>query len=71
MSQDAKSLWQMALLGLAVAGLAAGGVLHLATAGDADRWAWATATVIVLTPMFVSVVTALLRRETGVDVIEA
>jgi heavy metal translocating P-type ATPase len=70
-SKDATSLWQMALLGLAVAGLAAGGILHFATASDADRWAWATATAIVLIPTFVSVVTALLRWETGVDVIAA
>jgi heavy metal translocating P-type ATPase len=70
-SKDVESLSQGALLALAVAGLAAGGVLHFATASDADRWAWAAATAIVLISTLVSVVTALLRRETGVDVVAA
>jgi heavy metal translocating P-type ATPase len=68
-SKDAKSLWQTALLGLALAGLAAGGVLHVARVGDADRWAWTAATAAVLIPTFVSVIRGLLRRETGVDLI--
>lgn len=68
-SGDAKSQRQMVLLGLALAGLAAGGVLHVARAGDADRWAWAATTAVVLTPTIVLVVRGLLRRETGVDLI--
>lgn len=59
----------MALLGLALAGLAAGGALRVAAVGDADRWAWAGTTAIVLVPTIVSVVRGLLRRETGVDLI--
>jgi heavy metal translocating P-type ATPase len=70
-SKDAKSLWQMALFAFAVAGLAVGSVLHFATASDVDRWAWAAATAAVLIPTLVSVVMAVLRRETGVDVIAA
>ncbi|HWU89926.1 MAG TPA: heavy metal translocating P-type ATPase [Kofleriaceae bacterium] len=61
--------WQMGLLGLALAGLATGGVLHLARVGDVDRWAWAGATTIVLIPTVISVVRGLLRRETGIDLI--
>ena len=68
-SKDAQSLWQMALLGLALAGLAAGGVLHVAHIDDADRWAWAAATAVVLIRTIVSAIRGLLRRETGVDLI--
>jgi cation transport ATPase len=70
MSKDAKSLWQMALFAFAVAGLAAGSVLRFTTPGDADRWAWAAAAVVLIAT-FVSVVRTLLRRETGVDVAAA
>jgi hypothetical protein len=52
----------MALLGLALAGLATGGVLHFATVGDADRWVWATTTAVVLTPTVISVVKDLQHR---------
>ena len=67
-SEEAKS-WHMAALGLALLGLAAGGILHLARLADVGRWAWAIATGIVLVPTVVSVLKGLLRRETGVDVI--
>jgi len=70
-SKDAKSLWQLALFAFTVAALIAGSVLHFTTASDADRWAWATATAVVLISTFVSVVRALSRRETGVDVVAA
>ncbi len=69
MSKDDRALWQMALLGLALAGLTLGGVLHFARAADTDRWAWAASTVMVLIPTLVSVMGGLLRRETGVDLI--
>jgi heavy metal translocating P-type ATPase len=64
-----KSLRRTAPLVLALLGLAAGAILHLARLGDADRWAWAIATTIVLVPSVVSVLKGLLRRETGVDLI--
>jgi len=64
-----QSQWQVALLGLALVGLAAGSILHLARVGDAGRWIWACVTGIVLIWTFSSVVRGLLRRETGVDLI--
>ena len=64
-----KSTWQTALLGIAVTGLAAGGILHFAGAGDAEQWVWAGITGIVLVPTVTSGVRGLLRRETGVDLI--
>ena len=71
MSKDAKSLSQLALFAFTVVALIAGSVLHFTTASEADRWAWATATAVVLISTFVSVVRALSRRETGVDVVAA
>jgi heavy metal translocating P-type ATPase len=68
-TKGSKSFWQVALLGLALAGLAAGGLLHLLKAGDAGRWVWAGSTAIVLSAATVSVVHGLLRREVGVDLI--
>ncbi|AEI61961.1 heavy metal translocating P-type ATPase [Corallococcus macrosporus] len=59
----------MTLLALALMGLAAGGVLHVAHASDAARWAWAATTAVVLLPTLVSIIKGLLRRETGVDLI--
>jgi heavy metal translocating P-type ATPase len=70
-SKDAKSLSQLALFAFTVVALIAGSVLHFTTASEADRWAWATATAVVLISTFVSVARALSRRETGVDVVAA
>jgi heavy metal translocating P-type ATPase len=64
-----KSLRQSALLLLAVAALAVGGVAHFAQAENVARWAWAGAAVVVLIPTLISAIQGLLRRETGVDVI--
>ncbi|MDI1436247.1 heavy metal translocating P-type ATPase [Polyangium sorediatum] len=69
MRKHVQSQWQLALLGLALVGLAAGSILHLARVGDADRWVWAGVTGIVLLWTFSSVVRGLLRGETGVDLI--
>ncbi|WP_233585327.1 heavy metal translocating P-type ATPase [Corallococcus sp. CA054B] len=69
MRKNTQSLWRMTPLALALTGLAAGGVLYVAHAGDAARWAWAAATAIVLLPTLGSVIKGLLRRETGVDLI--
>ena len=69
MSKDARAYAQSVPLGLAFAGLVAGGVLHLARAGDAERWVWAAATALVLIPTAVSALRALSRREPGVDLI--
>jgi heavy metal translocating P-type ATPase len=68
-TKQSKSTWHTAFLGIAVSGLAVGGVLHLAGVGDAEQWAWAGVTGVVLVPTVISVVRGLLRRETGVDVI--
>lgn len=68
-SKRAHSPWQMTLLALALAGLAAGCVLYLAHAAAAARWAWAATTTVVLIPTLGAVIQGLLRRETGVDLI--
>lgn len=68
-TEDPKALRPIVLLGLAVAGLATGGVLHALGGGDAGRWAWTIVTVVVLLPTTVSVVRALLQRKPGVDLI--
>lgn len=60
---------QMKLLVLALAGLVAGAVLHLAQIDELARWAWAATTALVLIPTVVSAIKGLLRRETGVDLI--
>lgn len=59
----------MALLGAALAGLAAGGLLHVAGTRAAAGWVWAGTTAVVLVPTVVSAVRGVLRRETGVDLI--
>ena len=69
MSPDPRSQWQMAQLAVAAAGLVIGGVLYFARVGHAHQWVWAGATAFVLVPTVISVVMALLRRETGVDLI--
>lgn len=69
MKREWRSLGQVALLGTALIGLAAGGLLHLVEARSAGRIAWVVATSVVLVPTMVAVVRGLLRRETGVDVI--
>jgi heavy metal translocating P-type ATPase len=69
MSKQIEALRQMGLLLLALSGLSAGGVLYFVQAGDADRWAWAAATTVVLVPTVVSAITQIVRRETSVDVI--
>lgn len=56
-------------LGLAITGLAVGGLLNLEKVGHADQWVWAATAVVVLAPTVISVVRGLLRRETGVDLI--
>ncbi|MGN6108313.1 MAG: heavy metal translocating P-type ATPase, partial [Kofleriaceae bacterium] len=58
-----------ALVAVALAGLATGGVLFLAGARAAGRGTWAVTTAIVLVPTAVEVVRGLLRRQSGVDVI--
>jgi heavy metal translocating P-type ATPase len=63
------SLEQIALLGTALLGLVAGGLLYVATAESAGRAAWAAATIVILVPTLIGVVRGLLRRETGVDII--
>ncbi|WXH27417.1 Potassium-transporting ATPase ATP-binding subunit [Myxococcus stipitatus] len=59
----------MALLVLALSGLVAGGILYVAHARGAARWAWAASTGVVLLPTLVTVIRGLLKRETGVDLI--
>ncbi len=56
-------------LAASVTGLALGGVLWLAGAGDAANVAWAVTTAIAIPPLTYSVVVDLLHRETGVDLI--
>ncbi len=56
-------------LAVAVAGLVTGGALYIATVDHTAQWVWASATAVVLVPTAISVVEALLRRETGVDLI--
>lgn len=59
----------MAELTVAIAGLVTGGALYFARVGHTAQWVWAGATAVVLVPTAISVVRALLRRETGVDLI--
>jgi heavy metal translocating P-type ATPase len=58
-----------AFLALSVLGIATGGALALAGAHGAARVAWAVTTVVGIAPLGWSVVSDLLRRETGVDLI--
>jgi heavy metal translocating P-type ATPase len=67
--KHAKPPGQVALLGLALLGLAIGAALHFAGVGDAARWAWAASTAIVLIPTVASIVSGLLRQAAGVDLI--
>ena len=69
MIRDWKSLGQFALLGAALAGLAAGGLLYAVGAGGGGQLAWAGATVMVLVPTVLAVGSGLVRGETGVDLI--
>lgn len=69
MNARLESLRETALLGLALAGLSLGGTLHFARAGNADQWAWAATTGVVLVPTLVSALKGLFRRRGGVDVI--
>jgi hypothetical protein len=48
MTKESQSTRQTALLGLAVSGLAAGGILHFAGAGDAEQWAWGLHAILSL-----------------------
>jgi heavy metal translocating P-type ATPase len=64
-----KAVLPVALLALAVLGLATGGLLHLAELGRADRWAWALATMVILIPTGLSVARGLVKGEAGVDLI--
>ncbi|MBX3248685.1 MAG: heavy metal translocating P-type ATPase [Myxococcales bacterium] len=64
-----KPQWQFVLLGLALAGLATGAVLHFAQVGDGAGWAWAATTTLVLIPTIASAIRGLVRGRTGVDVI--
>ena len=56
-------------LAAAIVGIVTGGVLKLAGQEDAADIAWAITTVVGIIPMAREVVTGLLRREPGVDVI--
>ena len=56
-------------LAAAIVGIVAGGVLQLAGQEDAADIAWAITTVVGIIPMLREVVTGLLRRQPGVDVI--
>ena len=58
-----------AFLGIAVVGLALGGLLWAAGAHDAANVAWAATTIVGILPLAYSVAIDLLHRETGVDVI--
>jgi heavy metal translocating P-type ATPase len=69
MTEAPKWSWQIVLFGLALVGLGVGGLLHFANAEAAGRWTWAGTTTVVLVATTVSVAKALLRRETGVDLI--
>ncbi|MEB3300317.1 MAG: heavy metal translocating P-type ATPase [Candidatus Sericytochromatia bacterium] len=69
MHEIRRSRWPMTWFGLALTGLATGGLLDLAHAGEADRWAWAGTTALVLVPSSLSAIRGILRRETGVDLI--
>lgn len=55
--------------GLALLGLAAGGMLYIAQYAGAARWIWAATTAAVLIATLISVIRGLLRRELGVDLI--
>lgn len=57
------------LVGLIVAALAAGGLVHLFEPGDAGDTVWAVAIVIALLPLSWSVGRSLLRGDVGVDAI--
>jgi heavy metal translocating P-type ATPase len=63
------SAWQLVLFGEAVAGLAAGAVLHAAGLRAASLWAWAGATAFVLFATVVSALRRLRHGETGIDLI--
>jgi heavy metal translocating P-type ATPase len=69
MSQRMKSPWQTLAPGLALAGLAAGGILHVGSVDEAARWVWGATTAIVLIATIVSVLRGLLRGELGIDLI--
>jgi heavy metal translocating P-type ATPase len=58
-----------AFLGVAVVGLAVGGVLWVAGEHDAAEVAWAATTIVGILPLAYSVTIDLLHRQTGVDVI--
>src|SRR5580765_7407292 len=58
-----------ALAAAALAGIAAGGLLHLAGAPVPGDAAWALGTALVLVPLTSSVAGTLLRRDVGVDAI--
>src|SRR5580765_6640675 len=58
-----------ALAAAALAGIAAGGLLHLAGAPVPGDAAWALGTALVLVPLTWSVAGTLLRRDVGVDAI--
>jgi heavy metal translocating P-type ATPase len=61
--------WQKALLPLAVLGLAAGAIVHVAMGKVAAHWVWGGATLLVLVPNALSALRGVVRREPGVDVI--
>ena len=56
-------------LAAAIVGIVAGGVLQLAGQEDAADIAWAITTVVGIIPMLREVVTGLIRRQAGVDLI--
>lgn len=60
---------QVVLLGGALLGLAAGGVLHLEGGHVAGQIAWIISTAIVLVPTVIGTARDLMRGKTGVDII--
>jgi heavy metal translocating P-type ATPase len=64
-----KSLGQVALLGVALTGLVAGGLAYLAGAESVARVTWVAATAFVLAPTIAALGRGLAKRETGVDLI--
>ena len=62
-------MWQRLLALAALAGLAAGALLHAVGEPKAGSAVWAASTALILIPLFGSVVRSLMRRDVGVDAI--
>lgn len=70
-SEKARADFKIALLAVALAGLAAGIGLSLAGKAELARTAWAAGVTPVLVALVVEIVRSLLRREVGLDVVAA